>query len=305
MPQSEAQLREAFDLFDANRSNSIDAQELLYALQGLGHEHVTEEDVADFMRQIDRDHNGQISFEEFKQLVQEQEKSAGGPQEVLKAFQVFDLSGAGEISKQDLRGVATSIGFSTDQVTADDINEIHKYCAEMDPSGRFTFYAWRQIMADMHARQVVRSSESKAVKAAMHLPSTQEAIWEELSAKEDREREERARKERQRIEQLEWQRQRAAEAKQHLTRAREEAAEIEARKERARQEQWADAERQKEETRAKLRNRRQAIQRQQQEEAERKRLAAEEHARTEERIRQKAAKAEQHADPQANGTGAR
>eukprot|EP01065_Artemidia_motanka_P012327 TRINITY_DN16781_c0_g1_i1.p1 TRINITY_DN16781_c0_g1~~TRINITY_DN16781_c0_g1_i1.p1 ORF type:complete len:317 (+),score=132.12 TRINITY_DN16781_c0_g1_i1:68-952(+) len=285
MPRTEVQLRESFNLFDANRSGTIDATELFYALQGIGHESITEEDVAEMMRRIDKDCSGQIDFDEFKQLVTEQDGEADGPREILRAFRAFDVRGVGEISQEDLRVVADSLGYSRDQVSPDDIREIHAYCSDND-DGRFSFYAWQKVvseMVDVSARKLTRSASARF----QSLPSQEDRIWETLRAQDERERALREERERKRAEDLEYTRQRAVESRERLARFREEQALSDAQRERTNLAEWGDAERQKEESRERLAARRALRSKQKLEDEERARQAAAERASTEERIREK------------------
>jgi Ca2+-binding EF-hand superfamily protein len=59
-----AELREIFSHFDKDKSDSIEANELLRLLRALGDE-PTADDLAMALEALDTDHNGRISFEEF------------------------------------------------------------------------------------------------------------------------------------------------------------------------------------------------------------------------------------------------
>eukprot|EP00756_Hemistasia_phaeocysticola_P066763 Hpha_TRINITY_DN9481_c0_g1::TRINITY_DN9481_c0_g1_i1::g.139105::m.139105/K16465/CETN1; centrin-1 len=236
MPADE-QLREAFQLFDANGSGTIDRTELFYALKGLGYQ-IDDAEADEMITAADDDHSGEIDFEEFKRLVSERETEGSGPREVMRAFHAFDVRGVGVVTTDDLRTVASSLGYSTDQVTEDDIAEIHKYCAEND-NGRLTAYAWRQTMAKVSSHQSKRSA------AVTELPDQHDAIWHQVTAEEDAARESRLGAEREQIERQAAARHRAQEARERLAQHRTEALEAEAQRERDRVSQWGQSERER------------------------------------------------------------
>lgn len=59
-----AELKEIFSHFDKDKSNSIEAIELLKLMRALG-EDPTADELAIAMEALDVDHNGTISFDEF------------------------------------------------------------------------------------------------------------------------------------------------------------------------------------------------------------------------------------------------
>ena len=61
-------MREAFKMFDADNSGSIDTEELKEVMQALGYS-LTAEEVADMVRQVDVDDSGTIDFGEFCHLM--------------------------------------------------------------------------------------------------------------------------------------------------------------------------------------------------------------------------------------------
>jgi len=237
MSATEAQLQEAFQLFDANGSGTIDRSELFYALKGFGYQ-IDQAEADEMLNAVDYDHSGEIDFEEFKRLVKERETEDSGPREVMRAFHAFDVRGVGEITADDLRTVANSLGYTTDQVTTDDIIEIHRYCSEHD-DGRLTAYAWRQTMAAVHEHQSRRSA------GVTELPHADHGIWDQVTAEEERAKQERLAAEHEQIESQVAARQRAQEARERLSQHRAETLEAEAQKERSKVAQWGQAEKER------------------------------------------------------------
>ena len=74
-PQAEAELREAFELFDKDRSGSIDKEELGLVMKSLGQD-LSDSDLATLYVQMDPSGDGSIDFEEFKELIAPSAKGA-------------------------------------------------------------------------------------------------------------------------------------------------------------------------------------------------------------------------------------
>ena len=159
--------------------------------KGLGIKVDEDEIVAKF----DEDGDKKVDFEEFWKMMQHQQKEAEGPREVLAAFQAFNPSGSGEISKDDLKEVAKSI---CEPVTEQDINEIWQYCADNDTdevgTSHFSFAAWRAVMDQMYNKRTSRGnaeSYSDDNIKTHDLPPREDAIWDELEREEIESRDER------------------------------------------------------------------------------------------------------------------
>ncbi|GJM96414.1 hypothetical protein PR202_ga13245 [Eleusine coracana subsp. coracana] len=67
-PDSEEELRESFKLFDADQNGYISADELRRMMENLG-EKLTDKEVEDMIREADKDGDGLVSYEEFKQMM--------------------------------------------------------------------------------------------------------------------------------------------------------------------------------------------------------------------------------------------
>ena len=63
-----AEFKEAFQLFDTDKSGSIDASELAFCMRALGFE-PTGQEVADMLSKTDEDQDGSVSYEEFEDLM--------------------------------------------------------------------------------------------------------------------------------------------------------------------------------------------------------------------------------------------
>ena len=65
---SEEEIKEAFDLFDADGNGTIDAKELKVAMRALGF-NASKEDIRNLIKQVDADGSGVIEYPEFLNLM--------------------------------------------------------------------------------------------------------------------------------------------------------------------------------------------------------------------------------------------
>ena len=109
---SEAQreeLKEAFDLFDTEKSGRIDYHELKYAMRSLGFD-VKKAEVLVIMQQHDVAGSGSIGYEEFVDIMAERIAARSPEEELQKAFELFDEESTGKISFRNLRRIARELG---------------------------------------------------------------------------------------------------------------------------------------------------------------------------------------------------
>lgn len=62
------EMREAFLVFDRDKSGSVSASELKHVMNNLG-EQVTDEEVEEMIREADADGDGELSFDDFLQFI--------------------------------------------------------------------------------------------------------------------------------------------------------------------------------------------------------------------------------------------
>jgi centrin-3 len=107
--EQKQEIKEAFDLFDTEKSGKIDAHEMKVAMRALGFD-VKKDQVLKIMEQYDREQSGSISFEDFLDVMTERISQRDPNEEILKAFRLFDDQGTGKISLNNLRRVARELG---------------------------------------------------------------------------------------------------------------------------------------------------------------------------------------------------
>merc|ERR1719191_2265289 len=91
------EMKEAFNLFDTDKSGSIDYRELKAAMAALGFE-VKKEELKKMITDIDADKSGHIEFPEFLEMMTGKMGEKDTKEEILKVFKLFDDDSTGKIS---------------------------------------------------------------------------------------------------------------------------------------------------------------------------------------------------------------
>eukprot|EP00922_Rhytidocystis_sp_ex-Travisia-forbesii_P015389 GHVS01022952.1.p1 GENE.GHVS01022952.1~~GHVS01022952.1.p1 ORF type:complete len:198 (+),score=43.45 GHVS01022952.1:206-799(+) len=114
-----AEIKEAFDLFDTDKTGNIDYHELKVAMRALGFE-VKKADVQELMKEYDKGNTGFIDYNDFSEIMTHKIAQRDPTEEILKAFRLFDDDNTGKITLKNLRRVARELGepLSDDELQA-------------------------------------------------------------------------------------------------------------------------------------------------------------------------------------------
>merc|ERR1712216_661034 len=126
--EQKQELREAFDLFDTDGSGAVDAAELHTAMKALGFEPKKEE-IAKMVKEMDKDGDATVDFEEFCIMMAEKMNQNDGKDELLKGFKLFDDDNTGKISFKNFKRVAKELGENLSD------KELEEIIAEADTDG--------------------------------------------------------------------------------------------------------------------------------------------------------------------------
>jgi len=103
------ELREAFNLFDTEKTHTIDARELKAALRALGFE-VKKEDVKRMLSDVGKDPSQPIDFNDFCEMMRGRMPDKNSRAEIDKVFALFDEEGNNKISFRNLKRIAQELG---------------------------------------------------------------------------------------------------------------------------------------------------------------------------------------------------
>jgi centrin-3 len=103
------ELREAFELFDADKTGSIDLHELKVLMRALGFD-VKKPEVIKLVHDVDPSNAGSIDYEQFLEIMADKYAGRDPEEEIRKAFLLFDDDHSGKISLKNMKRVARELG---------------------------------------------------------------------------------------------------------------------------------------------------------------------------------------------------
>eukprot|EP00920_Eleutheroschizon_duboscqi_P026504 GHVT01065207.1.p1 GENE.GHVT01065207.1~~GHVT01065207.1.p1 ORF type:complete len:164 (+),score=45.83 GHVT01065207.1:301-792(+) len=106
--EQKLELKEAFDLFDQEKTGSIDYHELKVSMRALGF-NVKKADVQELMKEYDKQQSGRIDYSDYLEIMTHKFAERDPQEEMLKAFKLFDDDNTGKISLKNLRRVAREL----------------------------------------------------------------------------------------------------------------------------------------------------------------------------------------------------
>ena len=117
--EQKQEIKEAFELFDTDKTGTIDYHELKVCMRALGFD-VKKQEVLNLMREYDREGSGQIEYPDFLEIMTTKISERDPIEEISKAFKLFDEDGTGKISLRNLRRVAREMqeNLSDDELQA-------------------------------------------------------------------------------------------------------------------------------------------------------------------------------------------
>ena len=104
------EIKEAFDLFDTDKSGEIDTNELKQALKNLGID-AKNQTLANMMADLDKDNSGQIDFGEFIDMMTAKMSDRDTKEDLEKVFRLFlgDDDKSDKIQLKHLKRVAREL----------------------------------------------------------------------------------------------------------------------------------------------------------------------------------------------------
>eukprot|EP01112_Ceratiomyxa_fruticulosa_P021263 TRINITY_DN741_c0_g1_i2.p1 TRINITY_DN741_c0_g1~~TRINITY_DN741_c0_g1_i2.p1 ORF type:complete len:164 (-),score=34.08 TRINITY_DN741_c0_g1_i2:95-586(-) len=139
--EQKQEIKEAFDLFDTEKSGRIGYHELKVAMRALGFE-VKKAEVLRIIDEVDRSGTSTIDFSDFHEIMKQKIIDRDPNEEIAKAFRLFDDDQTGKISLKNLRRVAKELGQQlSDQELQAMIEEF-----DLDGDGMISEHEFSEIM---------------------------------------------------------------------------------------------------------------------------------------------------------------
>merc|ERR1712083_314236 len=114
------EIKDAFDLFDKDRSGEITVGEMLEAMRSLGYD-VDGGEAAEHVKNLDRDGSGALEFNEFYDLLTARFSENTTKDELQRVYKLFDTDGTGHLTVAHMRNIADIVG---DNVTDDELGDM-------------------------------------------------------------------------------------------------------------------------------------------------------------------------------------
>ena len=136
------EIKEAFDLFDTDKSGEIDVNELKQALQNLGID-AKNQTLQNMLADIDKSGNTQIDFDEFIEMMTAKMSDKDTREDLQKVFELFlGDDNSDKIELKHLRRVAKELN---ENMSDDELNEMITR-ADTDRDGKVSFEEFYAIM---------------------------------------------------------------------------------------------------------------------------------------------------------------
>ncbi|XP_070616185.1 centrin-1-like [Erythrolamprus reginae] len=135
------QMREAFDLLDADGTGTIDVRDLKVSIRALGFD-PTKEELRRVGAEVDKEGAGKIGFDAFYSVMAQKMSEVDSKEDVLKAFKLFVDQESGRIAFKNLKQIAAEIG---EKLTDEELQEMITE-ADLDGDGEVTEQDFLKVM---------------------------------------------------------------------------------------------------------------------------------------------------------------
>ncbi|XP_039210827.1 caltractin-like isoform X2 [Crotalus tigris] len=135
------QMREAFDLLDADGTGTIDVQDLKVSIRALGFDPPKEE-LRRLVAEVDKEGAGKIGFDAFYSVMAQKMSETDSQEDVLKAFQLFVDKDSGRIAFGNLKRIAAEIG---ETPTDEELQEMID-AADLDGDGQVSEQEFLRVL---------------------------------------------------------------------------------------------------------------------------------------------------------------
>ena len=135
------EIKEAFDLFDTDKTGYVSPRDLREAMSTLGYE-LKNQTIFQMISNLEKDDVTQVDFQEFLNLMTARINEKESKEDIRKVFRLFDEDNTGFITAQNLKKIAKDLGETMEEI---EIREMIER-ADTDGDGRITFEDFYSIM---------------------------------------------------------------------------------------------------------------------------------------------------------------
>lgn len=135
------EIKEAFDLFDPDRTGYVSPRDLREAMSALGYE-LKNQTIFQMIANLEKDEVTQLDFQEFLNIMTARINEKESKEDIRKVFRLFDEDNSGYITSQNLKKIAKDLGETMEDI---EIREMIER-ADTDGDGRVTFEDFYSIM---------------------------------------------------------------------------------------------------------------------------------------------------------------
>ena len=135
------EIKEAFDIFDAEGSGAIPISELLNAMKSLGFD-TKNPAIYRMVNDMDTDGSGQIDFDEFLDMMTARISDKNTKADLDRVFKLFDEQRQGFISIENLAKIAKDLG---EDISTEELKEIVQR-ADLNGNGKLDFDDFYAVM---------------------------------------------------------------------------------------------------------------------------------------------------------------
>jgi len=103
------EIKEAFDIFDSDKTGKMDYHELKVAVRAMGFD-IKKQEALELLARYDREETGYIGYDAFEEIMVQRYAEQDPLDEIKKAFELFDEDKRGKISFRNLKRIARDLG---------------------------------------------------------------------------------------------------------------------------------------------------------------------------------------------------